>query len=456
MKKVLITVSEGSLARNILRSGVLDHLLKRGDIRVSLLAPQDKVELYMKEFGSPSVDIVGVPKSSVSTFFDRVLVFLSRNCFWSETLATLQHTRFLAAGNRFSFVFKRALMIIFGRSALAHRLIRLLASLRKAAPVFLKKISEISPDLLFATDVMDDFDLHAIAAARSQGIPVAGMVRSWDNLTNGLMQSIPDVLLVWSNYISWRARTVQHIPESIIRIVGVPQYDAFFRKEGILPRQEFLSGLGINPESRIILFAAAGAFFMPYEWETPLIIQRAIDDGRLPKNCVIVARKHPNFEVPDEVVTREKKIIIDRPISYYTQGSMGQWEIGKIDIYHFANLMTHADVVVTGGSSITMDAALFDRPVINVAFDGYHKDVPYYSSGRRIYEQHTHYMALMKTHAMKIVWDEKELVLWIEKYLRDPSIHREERARLRKEFITHEDDKSAWRVARAIMDNLGA
>lgn len=448
-QKIAITISEGSVARNILRSGVLEHLLQKGGVKVFLLTFADKVDLYKEEFGGENVEIIGFPKNMLPTFFDRMLNFLCRNCFYTETLVSVQRTRYAEDRNFVYFFLKQALIKTLGRMSLIHRVIRFIASTRKPVSPLKEAFVRIQPNLLFVTDVQDDLDLHAIAVAKTQQVKVIGMVRSWDNLTNALVQVVLPKLFVGNEYIAWRATTIQHVPPDTAQIVGMPQYDVFFCREGIVSREEFLKSQGIDPKNKLVLFCATGTYFMPYEWEIPLMIQRAIDEGRLPKDTAIIARRHPNFPPSSEITG--SKVYFDRSVSYYTNGSMSNWELGRQDIYHFANLMTHADVVVVGYSSITIDAAVFDRPVVNVAFDGPH-DTPYDKSARRGYEVYSHYIALIKTGGAHVAWSEEEMVEWIGKYLNDPTLDREGRRKLREDFITFEDGKSAERIASAILE----
>ena len=116
-----------------------------------------------------------------------------------------------------------------------------------------------------------------------------------------------------------------------------------------------------------------------------------------------------------------------------------------------ANLLYHADVVVTGASTITIDAAVLDRPVINVAFDGKHT-LPEHQSIRKNYFRFTHYIALVKTKGMRLVFSEGELIGWIKKYLANPSLDKEERKQMVHDFVGFTDGRSVERIVSAVME----
>lgn len=451
MQKILITISNGSIARNLLRASLLDFLLRDNNVAIYLLVPHDKVDLYTQEFGSSRVAIEGLPAKTLPTFFDRVMMYLCRNCFFTETLAALQYTRLLVDRNIFSFVLKRIFIYTVGRLSLAHWFIRKLAALRRPAEPIEKIFQKISPDVLFATDMQNEIDLHALIVAKRYGVKRIGMVRSWDNLTNNLVQIVPDLLMVWSPYIYKKAISLQHISKDIVSIVGIPQYDYFLKKGFLKTRKDFLSSMGLSENSKLILFAAIGHYFAPYEWDIPQIINDAIESGELPRECVVVARPHPSAGIPHGMEPRGARLIIDTP-AHYSSASAASAEMLQSDIDHFGNLMFHADVVVTGASTIAIDAAIFDRPIVHYAFDGTHT-VPYHQSARSAYA-YSHYKALLGAKGAEMAYTKDDLIEWIQKYLNDPTIHREGRKRIVDEFVYFRDGGSTQRIASLLLREL--
>ena len=449
--KILITISGGFASRNILRSGVLDRLKEAGN-RVFLLCPQAKAAYYEKEFGNNNVSVVGISDIQ-EKFTESIVRFLSRNSVRTEIVLSLQKEHLLERPsplNLISFLSKR-LVGLLGLMPGFFELVRfldfyLVSEKKEIADI----LAEIEPDMIFATHIIDGFDVSVLREAKRLGIKTIGMVRSWDNLTgHGLVRELPEKILLHSAWLYRMAKNFHRISEEKLEIVGIPQYDTFFRKDFFMPRDKFLRSMGLDPDQKIILFAAISTDFAPYEWEMPKIIQDAIEKGSLPENTVVIARPHPNCGVPQNFNFNGKYLKIDTPAKYVGVGTFN-WEQEKDDINHFANLLYHADVVVTGASTISMDAAIFNRPIINYAFDGFHK-LPYHKSVLRCYEKYTHYIAMVKTNGVKLVYSPSELISEIQKYFDKPGLDQDGRQRIVEEFVGYTDGGSAQRIAVAIL-----
>ena len=454
-KNILITISEGSIARNIIRAGVPEFLLRDQDVNLYLLVPEDKAEAYQKEFGSGRVNI-NIFRPRPPAFFDRLLFYLGRNGLWTETIVTDQKTRFLSDRNLFSFFVKRVFIEVFGRSSVFHRMIRVLAALYRpseATVVFFKKVM---PALVFATDVQDEMDIDVLAAAKSFGIRTVGMVRSWDNLTSsaGLVKIIPDVLLVWNPYIREKAIQVQHIDRSIIKIVGIPHYDWYVKTDLLEERAEFLRKFGLEGADKLILFAGIGDYHAPRETEVAELLSRSIKDGELPDGTRVIFRPHPNFMVAREKVKLlAPNTVFDDGVATYTGKTSFTWEMDAKKMAHLMNSIYHADLIITTASTITIDAVAFSKPVICVAFDGKGRE-PYWKSVKRYYHNYTHYIDLGKTGGFKIAYSHKELIKYVNEYFKNPSMDYSGRKKIFEEFIWRLDGKSAERVASAVLEAL--
>src|SRR3989338_9144788 len=107
MKKIFITVAGGFIARNILRSGVLDKFLA-SKCEVVLVVTQDKLAYYQKEFSGPKVRIVGMPLYS-NTFIDGFFAFLARNTMRTESVSMLQKSHRQGRKRFFVYFVKRLL-----------------------------------------------------------------------------------------------------------------------------------------------------------------------------------------------------------------------------------------------------------------------------------------------------------------------------------------------------------
>src|SRR3989344_8258530 len=157
-KKVFITVSEGMIARNILRSFVLQNLLEDPEVEVGLLVSSAEASFYQREFGSPRVKVFVVRRTP--SFFNRALDYLTRNGYYSVTILTDQGRRFLADRRYIRLISKRLLIYGLGSFRPFHYFLRWLARFRAYNPETKNLLLNEKPDLLFATDVYSDLDLE--------------------------------------------------------------------------------------------------------------------------------------------------------------------------------------------------------------------------------------------------------------------------------------------------------
>src|SRR5205823_6984915 len=106
---------------------------------------------------------------------------------------------------------------------------------------------------------------------------------------------------------------------------------------------------------------------------------------------------------------------------------------------HLADTMRHSDVAVNVASTITIEACVFDTPVVNIAFDG--DDQPPYEQSARRYYKFTHYTNITRHDAVRVSWTPAELVENIRCYLADPSLDADGRRRVVAEQVQFVDGR---------------
>ena len=453
MKTLFITVSEGSIARNILRSFVLEALLRDPEISVVLLALHPKAQLYEKEFGSERVRVIAF-RPRTQSFFDRLLLFLGRNGLRTETIMADQRTYLFHSKRYVSFILKRMITRVWGRSRIFHLWLRWLASFRAPTPDMRDAFVRFQPSLLFATDVQDEFDIDAMRAARGRGVAIVGMVRSWDNPTSHhLIQIVPKTLAVWSPYVKARAMELHHIPEEQIVVTGIPHFDWYRRRDVRISRAEFLKPYGIRESEAYIFFGGNGNESAPHEKEVVKIISDAISAGKIRRAAKVLYRPHPNFPIERDFIRALPHVVFDDAVAHYTGAKRSSWEMDREKMVHLVNSLLHADVALNTASTIAVDAAAFDRPIICIGFDGTAHE-PYWNSVARYYRDYTHYIYLIATRGLCVVHSPEECIEAINSYLENPSLDREGRARIRDEFIGPLDGHSAQRLADVVLSQL--
>ena len=113
--------------------------------------------------------------------------------------------------------------------------------------------------------------------------------------------------------------------------------------------------------------------------------------------------------------------------------------------------LKYSDIFINVASTITIEAILFDKPVINVAFDGYeHK--PAWESVARYYKEYTHYLDIVRTGGVMVAGAAGELIEAINKYLINPRADEEGRRKIVQEQVSQFDGHASQRVANFIIN----
>jgi CDP-glycerol glycerophosphotransferase (TagB/SpsB family) len=185
------------------------------------------------------------------------------------------------------------------------------------------------------------------------------------------------------------------------------------------------------------------------------VLVQAMEGGELP-NAQVLVRLHPRDEVDAyKEFANTPHVIIEKPFRDTVKVADGL----AIDVMpehqkHLGDTLRHADVVVNVASTISIEACIFDTPVVNINFDG-PDDSPYVKSARRYYS-FTHYVNITSRGAVRVATSPGELVRDVAAYLADRSLDTAGRGLVVLDQCQFTDGQSAERVVRLVLDELGA
>ena len=100
----------------------------------------------------------------------------------------------------------------------------------------------------------------------------------------------------------------------------------------------------------------------------------------------------------------------------------------RADVQFLANLTHHADVNVNLASTMTLDFAIHDKPVVNVAFDPV-LPPPLGIPLADLYYRYEHYQPVIELGAARFARSRDELARHVNAYLEDPTLDCESRRR---------------------------
>ena len=317
------------------------------------------------------------------------------------------------------------------------------------------------PDLVFTPNLFDRFDLILLREAKRRKIFTIGMIRSWDNLSNrGMLRIVPDQIIVHNNYIKSELLKWVTRDEKKIVISGMPHFDYYTGYRPNISKKDFYNKFNIPLDSRVIIFSPLPKSYGAKYWEVLKKLDQAISRGEIIKKVKILVRFMPAESVIVEDFIKEyfkggvKNIFFDTPGKrFLSKIEKIDWDFNEKDMIHLANSLFYSSIVINYASTLNIDAAAFDKPIINIGFDGNEGLRPYHDSIRWIFDL-DHNLQIVNSGGTKVVYSTKELVEAINIYLKDSSTDKVGREKIIKEQCWKFDGKAGQRVAGYILHRI--
>jgi len=440
------------------RTDTYPELLKDKEVQLIIVAPKGKIDFYKREYGTERV--IFEPLDIMDEHpLGKKLVRLAFNLLPTSTIRGKQRLYLHRYGKYHKFLILRALNYTIGYLPFVKEIIRAFDRFVPLDDRVVKIYEKYKPDIVFIPDIIFGPDRIFARAAKRKGIYIIGTPRSWDNLTSkGFAIIKPDKLLVLTSRMIPEAQKYVGMKNKDIIVTGPPQFDIYF-KESKTTKEDFCRKLGIPSDRRIILTAP---FFDPYTGSAVCIINEltsAINDGRLPKDSHILVRYRPATPlIKESVLNKSDHLTITNPCSLSFEvhdlvSPKQDFEWTYDDVELLINSLKFSDTVINIVSTLSIDAMIFDKPVINIRFDA-DSNCPSRHSVNIMLQEHDHFKAIEATGGVRLAWNMNELIDLINRYLSNPKLDFEKREILRKEQIEFFDGLAGKRVADFIKNTL--
>ncbi len=339
-----------------------------------------------------------------------------------------------------------------GRSGAAQRLLglerRYVANVPKA---YQDLLDERPWDVVLATHIHLLFETPLMNAAHRRGIPTVGIVNSWDNVYKGI-HAHPDRAVVWSDVNKREMIDFEGYPAERVTPIGAPAFDSYFRPENRWSREDLCRHFGLDPARPLIVYATIGQYVKFFE-ETYLVeaLLRGIRENRFARRPQIVCRLHPWTKTELYEPYRDHPDI--RFSRYENYVPTLNWCPTREETVLAGNLLAHSDICMTPGSTMALEAALFDTPVLVPFFNEYQPEVwDKYFTQRSLAR---HFGRLVREQMLPVVYTYEEMIDWINRYLADASLYRQERERIVAEYVQFIDGKAVDRLVEVVMQAAG-
>ena len=451
MKTIFITISRGSIAKNILRTSVFARLKSAGT-KIVILSPAYNTGDFKADFDGENIFFEPLYEHQWSAL-DYFFVGLHKALVYNETTALRDQYGILDKSETSVWrrISKKIIFVPLSHLGWLKELVRWLDRVFLPGNKYDSVFKKYKPDLVFSTNPIEDADSYVLKAAKKFGARTVGMPKSWDNLPKMSFRVKTDRIILWGEALVDQAKRFQNVKRADISIVGVPQFDIYATNQS--RREDFFRKIGADHNRQLLVFGS-NSKYTPFDAEIAGMIIDWIKKGELAKDCTLFIR--PYFAARGE----EKKfdqfigqpnVVIDHWFKH-NNNFRDSWDYSNEHLTHFADLMRHMSIMINYPSTLTLDAAAVDKPIINLAFDGLEKR-SYGESIARWYDS-SHFKEVLARDGSNVVYSPEELKTAINLYLTDPKLKSEGRARLRAEFCYIIDGKSSDRLADVLLQNI--
>jgi hypothetical protein len=456
MKTVFLFLRQGISNRNLLRTNFLAVLKSHPEVRIVILSPIGHEPKFREEFEAPNVSVEHWPHTKVG-LWERRLKNLKDYIWVSRGLTQSIRVRRLAQRGRWGLAFRDLAGRVAKSAGISEeKLNEWELNSFKGDPSVKQLYEKYRPDLVVFTRVFGT-NLHVIKEAKKRGIPVLCLVESWDNfICKGPLSVVPDRMAVWNPGMVKEAHELHGFPRDRIDVVGVPQFDLYTDKSVFADRVDFFQSCGLDPSKKLITYAASTEGFIPEEPDIFETVYQAVREKDPEMTLQMMLRLHPitSAALRDEYLRRfsaRPNLVVQSPGR--VSALHDNWDPTWSDMVNLASTVHHSDIIINIASTMSIDAAVLDRPVIAVAFRvGTRAKSRYFDD----VFQHSHYRKLVDTKGIRLVRSVDELTEAIRNYLADPSLDAEYRNRLAEELCFQLDGHAGERAARVVLRELGA
>lgn len=459
MKKIIITISRGWIARNLLQSDFFRIL--REEYAIVILTPAYKDKRFLSEFSHPNVVFLPLEEKPWS-FFDEFIYRFHKMLSWNKSTDIQLRYGIISLNDQKLwwgwYILAKSIFYPLSKVRILRDILRWIDHIflqKKEVAEFMALIEKEQPSLVICTNTTADTEIALIKASKNKGVEVWAMPKSWDNLAFGSFRAKANKLVVWNEYMKDRAVVFQNYKEKEVEMLGTIQYDFLVDKSRKVTYEKFCEEMGLDPNKKTIFFGSEGKLFV-HDSEIASIIYELIEKNELAEPCQLLIRPHYGYKHDERKFShllRKPGVIIDL-YNVPSQEFKDAWDYSDAFTNRFINSIFHSSVIINMCSTLAIDGAALDRPVINIMFDGY-KILPKSKSLTRWYEN-DYYQEVLKIKATQIVHNKQELKEKINAYLRNPLLDSAERKVLRQQFCTYLDGSSGKRFAKLVQSYLNS
>jgi hypothetical protein len=477
-KRIFISADHGMAIIYFLQSQLVPDLLAAG-VEIVLLTDDEIKNQIARRFAQTGLVFEGLRLKQANAYADKykprlqwLLAYLRRvgGSWRINTEAMDSHIWEVWVENSWKFRLAiwipSALMILFLRTFSSARkfLIRRQNQFIPQPNLYTDLFEKYKPELVIASTAGWRLDRYLLREAAVRRIPTMAAIVGWDNPSSYSIAGAPmDWATCWSDLQKDELVLGSDWHPERINVSGIPSYDGYFRKEWLLPKDAYFKLHGLDPSRKLISYACSFVHFAP-NYPNVEALARLVSTDLLTEPSQLLVRLHPShFQDKPRIFAEERERIqaleskyphvhVVRPVAL--GGSLGYYSGEDMD--EKSSMMAHSDVLVTVYSTMVVETAVHDTPIIASVIDtpgGWNQPKKYSLSLKKIGNWPTH-QRFREAKAGRVARDEKELREALNAYLMDPRLDSAERRAFVKQEITYTDASAGKRTAEFILKVL--
>ena len=373
---ILLVVPRGEAVRNFLYSDTLKVLSENA--RVTLLSVVDD-EKFIARFRPFTEQIIPLQYNSENPWLTRFRYLVHTAHYrwlWSKVAQNLWEWRDSEAASGLAWL-KRRTWNALVRALAFQPTLEVLTEIERWATwavrpndYFVELFKELKPDLVFnCSHIHGEAGELPLKIAKRMGIPTAGFVFSWDNLTSRSRIFVPyDHFLVWHHFMKKQLLGIyRDIRPEQISITGTPQFDFHFKPQYLLSREELCRRIGIDPQRPFILYTTGVDQHFPDEHRTVQLVIDLLNKIKVGPKPQLVVRTYVKGTSAEMKAIAAKKLpdVVFPPVMWEEKWFTPMYE----DLEIYSSLVRHCAMNINAASTVTLEAFLFNKPVINLGWD---------------------------------------------------------------------------------------
>ena len=479
-KKIFISADHGMAIIYFLQSDLVPTLLEAG-VEVVVLTDDETKDRIAQRFARPGLTFEGLRLKEANAYASNVrprlqwlLAYLRRvgGSWRINTEAMDSHIWEVWVENgpkfRLAIWIPAALAILVLRTfAMARNfLVRIQNHFIPQPNLYADLFASHRPALVIASTAGWRLDRYLLREALLHNVTSMVAIVGWDNPSSYAIRGASmDYATCWSQLQKDELVYGSDWDPARVHIGGIPSYDGYFRKQWQLSKDDYFNLHGLDPGRKLISYACSFVHFAP-NYPNVEALAKLVSSNSLAEPSQLLVRLHPShFQDKPKIFAEERERIfalekqypnvhVVKPVAL--GGSLGYY--GGEDMDEKSSMMAHSDVLVTVYSTMVVETAVHDTPIVAAVIDvpgGWNKPKKFSLSLKKIGNWPTH-KRFRDAKAGRVASSEKELCEVINLYLKNPSLDAAERRKFIEDEITVTDGTSGKRTAEYILRVLNA